>query len=376
MVSAAVSPDYYKVGNFWTNRQRQAHSLNEISYRACFKPQLPEYFIDRFTNTGDIVLDPFMGRGTTVIQAALSKRVAYSSDINPLAKMLVLPRLDPPSLESIEKRFKQIPSSRDIPHDDKSLSTFFHSKTLQQLLALKHWFIKHEKNDTLTPQDMWIRMIVLNRLTGHSKGFLSVRTMPPNQAVSIEKQRQINKKNNQTPEVKDVLSIVMKKTKSLLRSGLIPLSKNHKLDCCYADDLNYIDTDQVKLVVTSPPFLDVVDYAKDNWLRCWFAGIDINTIKIDQHRTVNTWRMFVRRVFEEFSRVVIKGGHVAFEVGEVRKGTIKLEDEVLKAVDDMPFKLVEIMINQQTFTKTSNCWGITNNTAGTLTNRIVVMKKV
>ncbi|HOC06866.1 MAG TPA: site-specific DNA-methyltransferase, partial [Bacillota bacterium] len=26
---------------FWTSRQRQASSLHEISYRACFKPQLP-----------------------------------------------------------------------------------------------------------------------------------------------------------------------------------------------------------------------------------------------------------------------------------------------------------------------------------------------
>ncbi|HSH17687.1 MAG TPA: hypothetical protein VLD18_16725, partial [Verrucomicrobiae bacterium] len=32
------------VNEFWTARQRQASSLHEISYRACFKPQLPRFF--------------------------------------------------------------------------------------------------------------------------------------------------------------------------------------------------------------------------------------------------------------------------------------------------------------------------------------------
>jgi hypothetical protein len=52
------------VNEFWTARQRQAHSLHEVSYRACFKPQLPRFFIERLTRPGDAVYDPFMGRAT------------------------------------------------------------------------------------------------------------------------------------------------------------------------------------------------------------------------------------------------------------------------------------------------------------------------
>src|SRR5215471_17470245 len=62
------------VNEFWTARQRQAHSLHEVSYRACFKPQLPRFFIERLTRPGDIVYDPFMGRGTTALEAALLGR--------------------------------------------------------------------------------------------------------------------------------------------------------------------------------------------------------------------------------------------------------------------------------------------------------------
>jgi hypothetical protein len=45
---------------FWTAKQRQGHSLHEVSYRACFKAELPAFFIARLTKPGDIVFDPFM----------------------------------------------------------------------------------------------------------------------------------------------------------------------------------------------------------------------------------------------------------------------------------------------------------------------------
>ena len=81
------------VNEFWTARQRRGHSLHEISYRACFKPQLPRFFIERLTQPGDVVYDPFMGRGTTVVEAALLGRMPAGCDINPLSAMLAAPRL-------------------------------------------------------------------------------------------------------------------------------------------------------------------------------------------------------------------------------------------------------------------------------------------
>ena len=43
------------------------------SYMAMFPPALPHYFIRRFTKPGDIVLDPFSGRGTTAVKAMVTK---------------------------------------------------------------------------------------------------------------------------------------------------------------------------------------------------------------------------------------------------------------------------------------------------------------
>ena len=365
----------YKVGSFWTAKQRQGHSLHEISYRACFKPQLVEHFIKDLTNAGDVVLDPFMGRGTTVLESALNDRIAYGSDINPLSEMLALPRLAPPILHRVLDRLNQIPKFTNIPDNCRELQVFFHKDTLRQLLAMKKWFADRSLAGTFDEIDGWIRMVVLNRLTGHSSGFLSVRTMPPNQAVSIKSQAKINERTGNIPRPRDIIEIVMKKSKSLLRSGSINNQQQHKLACCLADKLEYVEDNSVDLVLTSPPFLDVVNYAQDNWLRCWFAGIDTKKIKMNIHKNIDDWSVFVKDVFTEFARVVKFGGHVAFEVGDVRKGKIMLDEIVIGILKDLPFKLHEIIVNQQNFTKTANCWGVKNNSGGTLTNRIVVVRK-
>ena len=71
-----------KRGEFWPAGQRCGHSLQEISYRGCFKPQLAGFFIQKFSAPGDVVCDPFMGRGTTPLEAALLGRKAVGMDAN------------------------------------------------------------------------------------------------------------------------------------------------------------------------------------------------------------------------------------------------------------------------------------------------------
>jgi len=69
------------INEYWTSKQRQASSIHEIAYRACFKAQLPRFFIDLLTQENDTVYDPFSGRGTTIIESALMGRNIISNDI-------------------------------------------------------------------------------------------------------------------------------------------------------------------------------------------------------------------------------------------------------------------------------------------------------
>ncbi len=369
------------VNEYWTAGQRQANKLHEISYRACFKPQLPRFFIDRLTQAGDVVYDPFMGRGTTLIEAALLGRVPMGCDVNPLNIVLVRPRLDPPSLVEIETRLNELDLCSDVETRDDLLA-FYSPNTLTAIGNLRRYFHERRAKGENDKIDDWIQMVATNRLTGHSPGFFSVYTMPPNQAVSVASQEKINAKRKQTPPDRDVVAIILKKSKSLLKDlnaeiieGLQTVGEKAILLAQSCDQTAEIADDSVSLVVTSPPFLQIVAYDLDNWLRCWFNSIDTNSVKLWQVQKPAAWQAKMTDVFRELKRVLKPGGHVAFEVGELAHGKVRLEELVVPAGIAAGLSPDLILINDQEFTKTSNCWGVDNQTKGTNTNRVVLFRK-
>jgi len=369
------------VNEFWTARQRQASSLHEVSYRACFKPQLPRFFIERLTQPGEVVYDPFMGRGTTPVEAALLGRVPAGNDVNPLSIVMTRPRLHPPFLEDVAARLHKIDFSKgeEFPED---LLVFYHPETLGQIAALREYVLSRHEKGELDSVDEWICLVALNRLTGHSPGFFSVYTLPPNQAVSVKSQRKINADRNQTPPRRDVVALILKKTRQLLkecdaaaREALAGIASQAILLTQPAARTPGIPDASVSLIVTSPPFLNVVQYADDNWLRCWFLGIDPESVRLTVPRKLDDWKAAMTEVFHELHRVLKSAGHIAFEVGEVHGGKTKLEETVLPCGVAAGLDPLLVLINDQKFTKTANCWGVDNNFKGTNTNRIVVFRK-
>lgn len=371
------------INEFWTSRQRQASSLHEVSYRACFKPQLPRFFINLLTAAGDTVYDPFSGRGTTVLEAGILGRNIVSNDINPLSRILTMPRFFVPDLESVTERLGQIPYKKNI-RADLDLSMFYHPETESEIVSLKNYLKQRSFEGKEDPLDSWIRMVATNRLTGHSPGFFSVYTLPPNQAVTPDRQIKINKDRNQKPEYRATKKLIIKKSKSLIRNLKEPEIKNlynagkHGLYLTKdARNTSEIPDESVSLTVTSPPFLDVVQYDKDNWLRCWFNDIDAEEIanSITMSKTIEEWSLVMQDIFLELYRITKKGGWVAFEVGEVKGGKVKLDEYVVPLGIKAGFNCAGILVNLQEFTKTSNIWGVKNNKSGTNTNRIVMFTK-
>ena len=371
-------PDSYtvyvpaEIDEFWTAKQRAGHSIHEISYRACYKPQLPAYFIQKFCKADSVVYDPFMGRGTTLIEAQLHGHKGVGNDINPLSLVLTSPRLNPPTLGDIETRLSEIDLSYNA-EIDSDLLVFFHEDTLREIYGWRSYF----QNRRFDPVDAWLQMVACSRLTGHSTGFFSVFTLPPNLAASITSQRKINEKRNQTPEYRNTKELIIRKSKQLLRHDIPDYywRNDAVLLTESADTTPQIADKSVDLVVTSPPFLDTVDYEQDNWLRMWFCDIVIEAGKIWQIKSLEDWVARMTDVFVELHRVLKPTGMIAFEVGEVRKGEVYLENAVAKASLDAGFIPERLMINTQDFTKTANCWGVANNSKGTNSNRIVILKK-
>ncbi len=372
------------VGEFWTSRQRQAKRIHEVSYRACFKPQLPRFFIERLTGEKDVVYDPFAGRGTTIVEAALLGRRVLANDINPLSDILIAPRLAPPTLREVTDRLEQIEWRPDPRDADMDLSMFFHPDTLAELLALRRWLNARREQGEEDHVDRWIRMVATNRLTGHSSGFFSVYTLPPNQAVLPAEQKKINERRGQTPDYRNVAERIARKSRSLL-SGLTPADRERlrraresfRQACGDAACDDFPPDGSVALTVTSPPFLDVVDYVKDNWLRCWFNGIDASEVagRITVTPSLADWKAKMRDVLANLLRATRPGGWLAFEVGEVRGGKVALDEHVAELCLETGWDLFGCVVQRQSFTKTANIWGVANMRKGTNSQRIVLCRR-
>lgn len=74
--------DDIDVSSLWIIDRRKKDDLNENNYHGNYIPQIPEHFIKRFTKQGEIVIDPFVGSGTTIFEAIHNKRRAIGIDLN------------------------------------------------------------------------------------------------------------------------------------------------------------------------------------------------------------------------------------------------------------------------------------------------------
>ena len=374
------------VGELWTAQQRQMHSLHYVvSYRASFKPELPDFCIRRYSKKGDVVLDPFCGRGTTALQANLLGRVAWTSDVNPLAVKIGRSKLMPVGLDEVVLRLNEIDFRRpiDLAGYTENFAPFYHPDTFRELINLKAAIKK--KPDYV---NNFIELLAMSRLHGHSPGFFSVYSFPQ---ISIppESQALINRKRRQEPEYRAVAPRIIKKAAQSLRDGFnsefFAVAQHSRAEVSDARNLKWIPANSVDLVVTSPPFLDKVDYLMDNWLEFWFAGIKLDGFQknLVMCRSLEDWSAFTSDFLREMLRVVKPKGYAVVEVGEVETsaGMVFLDEVVADAAlalgdSRKRFVVEEVLVNKQNFTKLANCFNVDNNKKGTNTNRLVVLRCV
>jgi DNA modification methylase len=376
--------NYVKVqeGEFWTSKQRQGHSLHHsISYRACFKPELPSFFMNQYLpKKGSVVMDPFGGRGTTALQANLEGHYAVHNDISPLSLYIAKARQRIPKFESIEKKLSKWDLNQSIQSDprEEELLAFYHPNTLKQILNLR----KYIQNDQ-SPESNWIGLTALSRLHGHSPGFFSVYSFPQF-SISPDSQRKNNQKRSIFPEFRDLKPRILKKSKKDLSDQVPEFFHQYSKQNIYlqgsSENIKHIESQTVDLIITSPPFLDKVDYEGDNWLKNWFLNFPIHSEENGPSVFSSTldYRKFIKNSIQECSRVLKPGGRMVVEVGDVwfRGGQINLDEWIVEEATGTSLFWEKSLIQTQKFTKLSNCWNVTNNEKGTNSNRCVVFKKL
>lgn len=341
----------------WKAQQRLwGHSLHPMcSYLASFPAALPHAFIARYTRPGDVVIDPFSGRGTAPLQAAAEGRIGVGNDLNPLAHVLTAAKLAPAAPAEARTRLLALrlawnrdaaawdalgeraharpghPSASvpaagsgggpDARHESlpDEVALAFHPRTLGQLLLLRAQLRLDERTDR------FLAGALAGILHGKTPSYLST-VMPNTFSMAPRYVRSFAAERGYEAPSRDAFGALAAKLDRLYRQppptaagialhGDARSAGRRARAALRARGL----PDRARLAVTSPPYLRVLKYGYYNWLRTWLLGFDARQIDaaLDDAHTREPYLAFLREVLADLRPALTDDGIAALVVGDV-----------------------------------------------------------
>lgn len=246
-------------------------------YYAMFPTAFSDAVVEKYTATGDTVLDPFAGRGTVVFSATAKDRIGIGIELNPVGWIYAQAKLRPASAAAVNARLFEL--SHQAPRyreDARQLPSFFSwcysSEVLLFLLAARtlEWRTK--------VVDRTVMALLLVHLHGKRGGALSnqmrqAKSMSPAYAV-----RWWQKRAMRPPEL-DPLEFMLQRVSWRYAKGCIDRSESRAylgdstrtLPALY-EPVRQGQVAKARLLFTSPPYCKVTNYHYDQWLRLWLLG--------------------------------------------------------------------------------------------------------
>ena len=257
------------------------HPLHALCpYFAMFPPDFARAQIARFTRPGEVVLDPFSGRGTTLLEASLAHRPILASDINPVAACITGAKASVPSLPSVHCRLDELRAEfksallDDVEEERKELPPFFkkafHFRTLREVL-----FLRQCLDWQIDDVDRFIAALVLGSLHGEMDRSNSYFSNQMPRTISMKPDYSIRywQKHKLVARRRRVFDLLSQRARLRLGQGRptgYGLSLRRDVRSLGSALVPWEHT--VQLVVTSPPYLNVTNFEEDQWLRLWFLG--------------------------------------------------------------------------------------------------------
>ena len=354
-----------------------AHAM--CSYMAMFPPTLPHTFIRWLTEPGEVVYDPFSGRGTTVLEACLLGRVGLASDGSPLAWVLSAAKAQPPAVSAavnriadLRKRYRA-PSVSSVPEHVRIL---FQEKTLKQLVWLRREIEIGRQMDRYL-MAVLLGILHLNARTDGTPRGLSV-SMPNTFSMAPGYVSRYVKTHRLEPPRVDVFDALEARVIALGSPGEgFRAGRVWQQDVC--DRIRWPNgTDKAALVFTSPPYLQVMKYGKLNWLRLWMLGQEPKAVDEQLFASASLPRYldFMKETINSIRPCVREDGYVCLVIGDVRRGEeqINLAGEVARnCLGGTGLKVLEVVDDHLPVEhKVSRIWGETKGRA-TKVDRILIL---
>jgi site-specific DNA-methyltransferase (adenine-specific) len=338
----AIEPDWKDQPRLW------GHSLHPMSsYLASFPASLAHAFVARYSRPGDVVLDPFSGRGTVPLEAVTGGRIGVGNDLNPLAHLLTAAKLDPANAAEARTRMTALRLAWLVGATDwraraeaaradaavlaPEVAVSFHPRTLAQLLFAQATLNLDDR------VDRFLAAAITGILHGKSASYLST-LMPNTFSMAPRYVRTFAAETGfQAPE-RDLFDSLDAKLRRLYRDPL-PTAGGVALlgDARDAASRSRHELaarglpDRARLVVTSPPYLRVVKYGYYNWLRSWFLGFDARAIDraLDDAHRREPYLAFMAEVLADLRPALTDDGIAVLVIGDVASDRGRANDDGL-----------------------------------------------
>lgn len=357
--------------NNWHQNNIKTADIHSLApYTGSFPADIAKYFITEYTDSGDIVLDPFSGSGTTALSAIINNRDALASDAFVYSRILTYAKTHPVSrgaiadyTDQILKRANQLTLSEypDITNED--LHVFYSGETLDTLARMRYLQSQKRNSDTKVFFDALMCAI----LHGPSSHHLSIRTkdMFP---MGTNYVAEYADKHNLEPPTPDIKDCILGKYDNILTNGPPAIPGEATVRTSQSQNLPF-ESQSADFALTSPPYMHLVKYTYDNWIRLWWLGADRNEQrnKVTTTQAVEKYETFINQSLEEIYRVLKPSGRVVVVAGDVTKHLsdgkkrIRTASIVLKQALDLGFEPETLLIDD---------YGVEKNTGYNVFNQI------
>ena len=295
------------------------NNLHKLApYLGGYPPALAHFFISRYSDPGAVIYDPFSGGGTTVLEALLMGREAIGNDAFPYAYVLSSAKARPMTPAAFSRYLKdKLGEAETQPRnlsllDNEDMLVFFSERTLDEILRLRAVV-----REDMTPEALFLKAVICGVLHGPSKMFLSLPMKDTTSSTTNYIRNYVAKHRLVRPE-RSIYESAMNKIARSMDDGL----PDHFGTVHFGDARHGPVPDRsVDLVVTSPPYLSVLDYPWNNWIRLWWLGHDrlASRSRLTSTSVEQRYRTFMRAVCKELYRVLKPDSAAVIVVGDVKK---------------------------------------------------------
>jgi len=358
-------------------------------YTAKLIPQIPHYFIKKYTSKDQLILDPFCGSGTVLLEARLLSRNAVGIDINPLAVLISEVKttpLDIGELSSVIYRVKKEVENCEKTMDIKfpNIDYWFCEKARKELSKIR--FILENLKDKVEERIYKYLLLCFSSIIRKSS------YADPRIPKTCKSKRIIEKiESGWSPEpIKYFITALNKNFERINLLSTYLKENNNYVKVFHGDArktsaiLRQNGISKVDCIITSPPYINAQDYFRSYKLEIWWLGLAtpeevrrlskqaIGTENISSGKSelppksqnqlldaiiykiwknnrkkayiVHSYFENMNQVFSEFSKVMEKGGIFCLITGNnnicrVQIPTYKI---LIQIAEYNGFKLVEI----------------------------------